>query len=250
MIVDIFSSFDPATTTIFNFSPSIFWAINIITVLLIHPIFWTSLNQRFWLLSLPLSIINDQSLRTSTTHLKGLTTLLVALFILIISINLLGVAPYVFSSSSHLFFTLRLGLPLWLSLIISRFKFSTSTALASLLPGGAPAWLNPFLVLIETVRTLVRPITLSFRLAANISAGHIVLTLVGTYFIFALLSFNPTASIILFMVQVGYTIFEIGICLVQAYIFCLLLSLYTEDHADPSSASLPFLNKICRVSLF
>ena len=243
MIVDIFSSFDPATTSIFNFSPTLFWSINIITILIIHPIFWSSFNQIFWLLSIPTRIINEQTTRTTTTHLKGLSTILVALFILIITINFIGVAPYVFSSSCHLFFTLTLGLPLWLSLIISRTKYSTSTTLASLLPGGAPSWLNPFLILIETVRTFVRPITLSFRLAANIRAGHIVLTLIGVYLIFTSLNLNITASTILFIIQIGYTIFEMGICLIQAYIFCLLLSLYTEDHADPHRKTLPFLNK-------
>lgn len=243
MIVDIFSSFDPATTSIFNLSPSIFWLLNIFTIFIIHPIFWSSLNQYFWLFNLPISIINEQSLRTNSTHLKGFTTILVRLFIFIILANLIRIIPYVFSSSSHLFFTLSLGLPLWLSLIVSRVKFSTSTTLASLLPGGAPSWLNPFLILIETVRTLVRPITLSFRLAANIRAGHIVLTLVRVYLVFGMLSVRFSRTLMLFLVQVGYTIFEIGICLIQAYIFCLLLSLYTEDHADVHGSHLPYLNK-------
>ena len=242
MIVDIFSSFDPATTSIFNFSPIIFWAINFITLAFLHPLFWASPRQLFWLLSIPTDIINQQGRRTSTTNLKGLTTLLVALYILITTINFIGVIPYVFSSSSHLIFTLSFGLPLWLRLIISRRCFSPSTTLASLLPGGAPAWLNPFLILIETVRTLVRPITLSFRLAANMSAGHIVLTLMGVYFVYALLSARFSSAIFLFLIQAGYTVFELGICIIQAYIFCLLLSLYTDDHADTHSAALPFLN--------
>merc|ERR1712080_254049 len=185
--------------------------------------------------------MGTQSARTTTTHLKGLTSLLVALYIFITITNFTGVIPYVFSTTSHLIFRLIFGLPLWLRLILSRATFSPSTTLASLLPGGAPSWLAPFLILIETVRTVVRPITLSFRLAANISAGHIVLTLIGVYFIYALLSIRITTIAFLFLIQVGYTIFELGICLIQAYIFCLLLSLYTDDHADNHSASLPFI---------
>lgn len=243
MIVDIFSSFDPATTAFFNFSSTLFWSINFITVALIHPMFWASPSHTSWALSLPLRIINEQRARTSTSHLKGLTSLLVALYILITIINFLGVLPYVFRTSSHLIFTFSFGLPLWLRLILSRASFSPSTTLAALLPGGAPAWLNPFLILIETVSTIVRPITLSVRLAANIRAGHIVLTLIGVYFIFALLSLNFTSTLFLFLIQAGYTVFELGICVIQAYIFCLLLSLYTDDHADPHSATIPFLNK-------
>uniref|UniRef100_A0AAU6QGF9 ATP synthase subunit a n=1 Tax=Prionospio sp. 6 MH-2023 TaxID=3059274 RepID=A0AAU6QGF9_9ANNE len=225
MMMDIFSSFDPATTSIFNFSPLMFWSMNIMMILLIHPLFWASPNQLFWLLSFPINTMDEQSNRTTTSHLKGLTTILVALFILIIGVNFMGIAPYVFSASSHLFFTLVLGLPLWLSLILSSLNFSASATLASLLPGGAPAWLNPFLVLIEMTSTIVRPITLSFRLAANMSAGHIVLTLISVYLVYAALSNSVSAFLLLFFIQAGYTIFEMGICLIQAYIFCLLLTL-------------------------
>jgi F0F1-type ATP synthase membrane subunit a len=79
-------------------------------------------------------------------------------------------------------------------------------------------------------------------LAANLRAGHIVLTLMGVYLTYALISCNLYTSAILFLVQAGYTAFEVGICIIQAYIFCLLLSLYTEDHAAPDGKSLPFLN--------
>uniref|UniRef100_A0AAU6QGK1 ATP synthase subunit a n=1 Tax=Prionospio sp. 7 MH-2023 TaxID=3059275 RepID=A0AAU6QGK1_9ANNE len=225
MMVDIFSSFDPATTSLFNFSPLLFWSINFVTIAFLHPMFWTSPSQLFWMISIPTDIMTEQSARTATSNLKGMTTLLVALYILITMINFMGVIPYVFSSTSHLIFTLSFGLPLWLSLILSSASFSPSTTLAALLPGGAPTWLNPFLVLIETVSTLVRPITLSFRLAANMSVGHVVLTLLGVYFVYALLAANLSSAILLFMIQFGYTIFELGICVIQAYIFCLLLSL-------------------------
>ena len=245
MITDIFSTFDPATTSLFNFSPLLFWSVNAIVLILIHPLFWSSPSQLYWLISLPLSIITDQRNRTSVTNLKGLTSLLVSLYLLITLVNFMGIIPYVFSASSHLIFTFSFGLPLWLALILSSIFFSPMTTLAAFLPAGAPAWLNPFLILIEIVSALVRPITLSVRLAANISAGHIVLSLMGVYLVYALLSSRSLASVALFLVQVGYTLFEVGICIIQAYIFCLLLSLYTNDHADPHSHALPFLIKSC-----
>ena len=243
MIVDIFSSFDPATTSLFNLSPLLFWSFNAVILLFIHPLFWASSSQAQWLISIPLGVMANQRSRTSTSHLTGLSRLIVSLYIIITAINFLGIIPFVFSATSHLIFTLAFGLPLWLSLIISRAMFSPLTTLASLLPAGAPAWLNPFLILIETVRMAVRPITLSFRLAANISAGHIVLTLIGVYLVYALLSSNVISFTFLFLIQAGYTLFEVGICLIQAYIFCLLLTLYTDDHADPASAALPHIFK-------
>jgi len=107
--------------------------------------------------------------------------LITALFLFLIFINLSGLIPYVFRPTRHLAISLSLGLPLWLSLIISGILFNPASVIASLLPIGAPAALNPFLVIIETVSILVRPITLSVRLTANIRAGHIVLTLIGNY---------------------------------------------------------------------
>lgn len=95
---------------------------------------------------------------------------------------------------------------------------------------GAPAPLNPFLVLIETVSITVRPITLSVRLMANISAGHIVLTLVGNYITGSLFGTRIFSAALLITIQVLYTVFEFGIGVIQAYIFCLLITLYSDEH--------------------
>lgn len=101
--------------------------------------------------------------------------------------------------------------------------------IAGLLPAGAPNVLNPPLVLIETVRISVRFITLSFRLAANITAGHIVLGLIGIYARTALFS-SVYSSILLLFIQSFFIMFELGVGVIQAYIFCLLLTLYSDDH--------------------
>ena len=77
----------------------------------------------------------------------------------------------------------------------------------------------------------VRPITLSVRLAANIGAGHIVIGLIGTYLVGALFSSSLFSSFGLFFVERFYFVFEVGICLVQGYIFSLLLVLYSDEHS-------------------
>lgn len=229
-MVDIFSAFDPATNSIFNSSPQLFWSMASVAALIIHPTIWLIPSRVQRLNTSLAALIHTQAQRTFLKNLKGSTTLLASLFILIILVNFLGVLPYMFRVSSHLIFALRLGLPLWISLIISGAVTSPSSAAAGLLPAGAPAWLNPFLVLVETLRILVRPITLSFRLAANMTAGHVIISLVGTYSAYALF-LGPSLSLsFLLAVQTAYSIFEFGVCLIQAYIFCLLLSLYREDH--------------------
>lgn len=230
MMVDIFSSFDPCISRSFQWFPSMFWVLIVFRVVLISRTYWVSFNQVYWILRYPLDNINIQSLRTSSHHLKGFRSFIVRLFMILIFINLIGLLPYRFAYSSHMVFRLIFGMPLWLSLVLSSFVNSPFTFIGGLLPGGAPDWLNPFLVLIETIRILVRPVTLSVRLVANMRAGHIVLRLIGIYassFVFS----SSVSFVILIGIQTIYIIFEVGICLIQAYIFCLLLTLYADDHS-------------------
>ena len=159
-----------------------------------------------------------------------MSSIVTTLFVAIIIINLMGIIPYSLSSSRHLIITLSIGLPIWLSIILSSFSYSPKKSIAHFLPAGAPEWLNPFLVIIETTRIIVRPITLSFRLAANMTAGHIVLTLIRLYCVGAIFS-STSSFLFLLTLSRGYIAFELAICLIQAYIFCLLLSLYSDDHA-------------------
>jgi ATP synthase subunit 6 len=230
MIPDIFSSFDPYIYNTLFPSNSIFLMINTLIILTIQSSFWV-INTRSSTFKSPIKdTIFTQLTRTSGIQLKGLSTPLSAIFFLLIIVNLIGLIPYTFRTSRHLIFTLTLGLPIWIRLIISRFSHNPKKSTAHFLPDGAPDWLNPFLVLIETTRVIVRPLTLSFRLAANISAGHIVLRLIGIYCASAWFS-SLARTILLTLTAVGYILFEVAICLIQAYIFCLLLSLYSDDHA-------------------
>jgi len=230
MIIDIFSAFDPFSFISINKLTSVLLISNLTLVLAIQLVFWLLPSRISVSIFIIKIIIHEQITRTYTIQLKGSGSIITPIFSSIILINLLGLIPYTFRLSSHLIFTLSLGLPIWISFIISTFVKAPKASFAHLLPDGAPDWLNPFLILIETTRIIVRPLTLSFRLAANIRAGHIVLRLINIYCAAAV--FNALfPSLILFSVSIGYILFEVAICLIQAYIFCLLLTLYTNDHA-------------------
>merc|ERR1712226_132723 len=58
--------------------------------------------------------------------------------------------------------------------------FQYNRLLAHLVPLGTPSFLMPIIVIIETVSNVIRPLTLSIRLAANMVAGHLLLTLLGS----------------------------------------------------------------------
>jgi len=92
-------------------------------------------------------------------------------------------------------------------------------------PSGTPAFLMPIIVVIETVRNLIRPATLAIRLAANIVAGHLLLTLLGSQgsAISAFyLSFLLCGLILLLFL-------EMAVACIQSYVFTVLSSLYLSE---------------------
>nr|ARS74262.1 ATP synthase F0 subunit 6 [Decemunciger sp. AB-2017] len=195
---------------------------------LISTSFWAPLNRLSKTIFGVLNFMLDTRPKTGS-KLKGMDSTLSLLFLFLIMLNLMGLIPYMFSASSHLVMTMSIGLPIWLSVILSGLVKSPYSFFAHLLPNGAPWWLSPFLVLVETISTVIRPITLSFRLAANMSAGHIVLTLLGVYSSSSFFNSWVLFSLLL-LTQTFYLLFEICICMIQAYIFCLLSSLYSDEH--------------------
>lgn len=173
-----------------------------------------------------ISYIISQLIKTKIKNLKRRSIIISSLFILIIYLNISGIFPYIFSPRRHINLTISIGLPIWLLFIISRATYSIKKIIAHLLPDRAPSWLRPFLILIETTRIIVRPLTLRFRLAANITAGHVILGLISSFSI----TIKTRTFIIILLLSITYILFELGICMIQSYIFCLLISLYSNDH--------------------
>nr|AXA45256.1 ATP synthase F0 subunit 6 [Cochlespira sp. MNHN IM 2013-19079] len=229
MLVDIFSSFDD-NNQVFMSLYMLMWTFSLATITLFSSSYWVASPRWISIISTMKDTASSQIFRSYGMNMGGFMNVITSLFLFLIMMNLCGLIPYVFSPTSHLAVSLSLGLPLWLSLIVSAIFFNPSSVVAGLLPMGAPAPLNPFLVIIETVSIMVRPITLSVRLTANMSAGHIVLTLIGNYLTASLFMSSIFSMLILLSIQVFYTIFEIGISLIQGYIFCLLITLYSDEH--------------------
>nr|YP_010944735.1 ATP synthase F0 subunit 6 [Liocranchia reinhardtii]YP_010944741.1 ATP synthase F0 subunit 6 [Liocranchia reinhardtii]WMC20833.1 ATP synthase F0 subunit 6 [Liocranchia reinhardtii]WMC20839.1 ATP synthase F0 subunit 6 [Liocranchia reinhardtii] len=229
MMVDIFSSFDDHNSTLLS-AHLMTWLLSLWALFFINSSYWVNKSNLQNIMNLPKQFINIQTTRSYSMNLGGFSLLVSSLFITIITFNMLGLMPYVFSMTSHLAMTFTLSLPLWFSLILSSYVTNPYSSLAFMLPLGTPSFLIPFLPIIETLSILVRPITLSIRLAANISAGHIILTLIGDYMTVSMLDSSFVTTTLVMFVQVPYFIFEVGIGIIQGYIFSLLITLYTDDH--------------------
>nr|QTT61255.1 ATP synthase F0 subunit 6 [Tritia vaucheri] len=229
MLVDIFSSFDD-NNQVFMSLYVLMWIFSLITIVVFSSSYWVMSPRWLSVISIFKDTASSQVFRSFGINMGGFVNIITGLFLFLILMNMSGLVPYVFSPTSHLAVSLSLGLPLWLTLIVSAVFYNPSSVVAGLLPMGAPAPLNPFLVIIETVSIMVRPITLSVRLTANMSAGHIVLTLIGNYLTASFFMSSIFSMLLLLSIQVLYTVFEFGISLIQAYIFCLLITLYSDEH--------------------
>nr|YP_009236605.1 ATP synthase F0 subunit 6 [Trimeresurus sichuanensis]AMJ16541.1 ATP synthase F0 subunit 6 [Trimeresurus sichuanensis] len=168
---------------------------------------------------------------TSQLTLKGQkwSRLMAGLILMILLSNLLSLLPYTFTSTSQLSMNMALALPLWLATIITGLKNKLSLTLAHLLPEGSPTPLIPFMILIETVSLLMRPIALGVRLTANITAGHLLMMMVSSATINLIntyVSISSLALILLFLL----TLLELAVACIQAYVFVLLVILYLQEN--------------------
>nr|YP_004935113.1 ATP synthase F0 subunit 6 [Trimusculus reticulatus]AEQ93942.1 ATP synthase subunit 6 [Trimusculus reticulatus] len=213
MFTDLFSSLD-GCSSIWS------WA----APLIVSSLFFTNFT---WVSSSGSSFKDAlSSFIESKKELSPLYLFLLSIMFFLVSANLIGLGPFVFGPTSALWLAGSLALTMWGLLILSGWVWAPMKSAAHLAPSGAPAGLLPLLVLIETVSLLIRPLTLTVRLIANISAGHIVLSLVANCL--TGLSFFYGLSIL--TISVGYTLFEVFVCFIQAYIFTLLVSLYAQEH--------------------
>ena len=92
---------------------------------------------------------------------------------------------------------------------------------------GTPTPLIPVIVMIETVRSIIRPLTLAVRLAANIIAGHLLLALLGGQ---GRPNIRRTLSLLIVALVLLLTL-ECAVACIQSYVFTILRSLYLRELA-------------------
>lgn len=221
MIINIFSIFDPSTSIIFSLN----W-FSITIILLLTPIqFWLIPSRLITLWLMIITYIFNESkilIRYSFSNLIIFLRLLIIIFFN----NFLGLFPYIFTSSSHMGFSLSLSLSLWLGIITYSITNYLNNLLTHLTPQGTPMILIPFIVIIESISLIIRPITLSIRLTANIIAGHLLLSLLGSS---GELIYSMIIIYIILFTQILLFILEISVSMIQAYVFSILLTLYRND---------------------
>nr|QRV62385.1 ATP synthase F0 subunit 6 [Deronectes doriae] len=223
MMTNLFSTFDPSTN-IMNLS--INWISTLLGILIIPMTFWfiPSRLMIFWINMIMILHKEFKTLLGNFNH-KGSTFIFISLFSLILFNNFMGLFPYIYTSSSHMSMTFSLALPLWMSFMLFGWINHTQHMFAHLVPQGTPPILMPFMVCIETISNIIRPGTLAVRLAANMIAGHLLLTLMGNT--------GPLMSSmmisILILTQLLLLTLEFAVSIIQSYVFAILSTLYSSE---------------------
>ena len=162
---------------------------------------------------------------------KHFVSLIFVVFFFILLCNLIGMVPYSFTLTSHLIITFTLALTIYIGFNIIGIKKHKLNFLNLLLPSGASIALVPLLDPIELVSYIFRVISLPVRLFANMMAGHTLLKVIAG-FAWAMLNVNSFIfmahfiPLILLVLLVGL---EIGVGIIQAYVFTILTCMYIND---------------------
>lgn len=148
-----------------------------------------------------------------------------SLFLFILFCNLLGLIPGSYTVTSQIVVTAAFALFVYAMSLVVGFALHGFKFLGILVPGGTPLLLLPLMVPIEIVSQLARPLSLAVRLFANMTAGH---TILGVLFGMALalplwIGWAP------FAFTIAINGLEVGIAVIQAYIFTILTCVYLGD---------------------
>ncbi len=151
---------------------------------------------------------------------KGFTSTIFTIFIMISTINIIGLLPEIYPITSNPLVVLTLASILFIVTVLNGLLFHTKQFLAHFFIPGLPMITYFLLTPIEIIAYCLRPIILSARLSIAISAGHIVTQV-----------FGHIASLVLpgIAFVIAICIFEILVSILQAYLFAMLSALYIEE---------------------
>nr|AZZ89066.1 ATP synthase F0 subunit 6 [Plectoderini sp. SX-2018] len=215
MMTSLFSPFDPMAL---KFQTN--WISMIMLSIILPKKYW--MNSSSWMKMEKMTENKVSKELLNITHHKEMIMLSMTTFIIISTNNMMGLFPYIFTTTSHLVTSMSMALPMWMMLMMYGWLNHTNSMFMHLLPTGTPYPIMPMMIMIETTGNIIRPISLSVRLTANMIAGHLLMTLLG--------NMNDLNSTFLtFPIKMILISFESAISIIQAYVFSTLITLYSSE---------------------
>ncbi|MGF1627024.1 MAG: F0F1 ATP synthase subunit A [Alphaproteobacteria bacterium] len=150
------------------------------------------------------------------------------LFMFVLFGNLLGLIPYSFTYTSHIAVTFTMAAFVFVAVTIIGIVRHGAGFGRLFFPEGAPLWTAVILIPIELISYLSRPISLSVRLFANMTVGHVLLKVIAG-FVVGLGAFAVVPGVLPFAALVAITLLELLVAVIQAYVFAILACIYLHD---------------------
>ncbi|WP_249295987.1 F0F1 ATP synthase subunit A [Agrococcus sp. Marseille-Q4369] len=160
--------------------------------------------------------------------------IITTIFFMVLAMNITGIIPFLnIAGTSVIGVPLVLAIVSYIAFIYAGVKKHPGAFFKnSLFPSGVPWPLYIIVTPIEFVSTFVlRPVTLTLRLMMNLFVGHLLLVLffAATHFFF----FSAGGFYTLFGVGTlafgfAFTVFEILVAVLQAYVFAILTTVYIQ----------------------
>lgn len=148
-----------------------------------------------------------------------------SLFMFILFGNLLGMIPYSFTFTSHVIVTFAMAITVFIGVTVLGFVKHGMHFFSFFVPPGVSVVLWPLMIPIEIISYLSRPISLSVRLFANLTAGHTMLKVFAGFVV----SLGVVGGVLPLAFVVALTGLEFLIAFLQAYVFTILTCFYIND---------------------
>jgi len=157
------------------------------------------------------------------------------IFMFVLFANVLGLLPYAFTVTSHIIITAALALLVFLTVIVYGFWKNGLRFFKLFVPSGVPIYILPFVVAIEVLSFLSRPISHSVRLFANMLAGHITLKVFGGFvtMIAGIGIAGWFGAVLPLVMIVILTALELLVAFLRANVFAILTCIYLNDAIHP-----------------
>jgi F-type H+-transporting ATPase subunit a len=160
--------------------------------------------------------------------------LLTTIFFLVLTMNIAGIIPFLnVAGTSVVGMPLVLAVIAYVAFVYAGLRKHPGTFLrSSLFPPGVPPLVYIIVTPIEIVSIFIlRPITLALRLLMNMVAGHLLLVLCFSatqFFFFSAGGFWSLFGVGTLAFGFAFTVFEILVAALQAYVFTLLTTVYIQ----------------------
>jgi F-type H+-transporting ATPase subunit a len=178
------------------------------------------------------------SMIRSTAGSEGMKffPLVFSLFMFICVTNLVGIIPYAFTVSTHLIVTATLALLVFFIVLFYGLYKNGLKFFKIFMPSGVPIFVLPLVIVIEIISFLLKPVSHSVRLFANMLAGHIALKVFAGFVAMLGVSLGAIGwigGIAPLALTVALTALELLVAFLQAYVFAILTCIYLNDAIHP-----------------